>query len=395
MLSLVVAGETIEPHCGLGNYLECLAAALKDTRPKEVGALIVRKTSVKRHSVLRQMLKSVLSMRACRSLSCFRRSLLATRWAAEWALLPADAVCLLPFIAFADDGELDRYYELLCNRPLVLVIHDLHPFYYPEHFTFCPSAPERLRTRLQLLIPRAQQIVTHNQFTKNDICNRFPAANGKCRVALLPALFDPGKLDAQGGRLDDMTQLGIRPPYALWASSGTLVHKNHDRLIASWRQLLNESYDIQLVCTGTKEPRWDEIRKSIVATGLQNRVLFTGVVTNRDLMADIVRGATLAVCPTLYEGGGSGPAAESVLAEVPVCCSRIPQTEEQFAGLDGVNWFDPYSVCDITRCVREVLDDYPKAKSRAVSAAREYRHLRSWPSVARVYWDAVLASMPT
>lgn len=45
----------------------------------------------------------------------------------------------------------------------------------------------------------------------------------------------------------------------------------------------------------------------------------------------LLHNAEMVVCPTLFEGGGSAPVMEAVLADIPVACSNIPQILEQFS----------------------------------------------------------------
>jgi glycosyltransferase involved in cell wall biosynthesis len=385
--SVAVAGETLGEGCGLGHYLACLQLALdeqKGRRSIEVlgAAQPPADVPLVSHGILKRLLRPFH-----RRLAALAARPPAEAWAASWQAMGRATVCLLPHVVCNDHGALDWYYATLMRRPLVWVVHDLHPLHFPEQWQ--PEFVAAFARRCRSLALRAHTIICHNAYTKADVCERLDADPDKIVVVHLPSILPTCDSKTLPPAMETLRTHGIRQPYALWASSSTFAHKNHDRLLRAWKLLRERGLDIQLVCTGGKEPRWPAIARLIDELGLGDRVVFTGNVS-RAVLWVILLNAKLAVCPTLFEGGGSGPAAEAIASQIPVACSRIPQVLEQLAGrLDLCEWFDPLDEAAIADAVANVLADDARAHERAAHAAEIFPRLRSWEEVARVYWQAI------
>jgi glycosyltransferase involved in cell wall biosynthesis len=390
--SVAIAAETLGAGCGLGHYLACLRSAL-GSQQGEGRRIAVFDATAHTPAQAPSAAGGAAGLLA-RLLRPLRRRLAAVaarspaeEWAATWHALPGETVCLLPHVVCNDGGALDWYYATLARRPLVWVIHDLHPLHFPEQWD--AESVATFARRCQQLALRAHTIICHNEYTKADACAKLGADAGKIVVVHLPSILpacDPASLPPAAATL---RRHGIEPPYALWASSSTFAHKNHDRLLRAWRRLRDRGCDLQLVCTGGKEPRWQAIAHLIDELGLTGRVVFTGTVSREELWV-VLQNAKLAVCPTLFEGGGSGPAAEAIMSRIPVVCARIPQVVEQFAGrADLCAWFDPTDEAALADVVFDLLGHYDAAVERADRAAELFPRLRSWEEVARVYWQAI------
>lgn len=312
----------------------------------------------------------------------------APSWAEHWRSMPPEVIAIIPHVVIHDDGELDQYYTALAERPFVLVIHDLHALHYPDQWR--PRDVECMKERFGFLSARASQIIVHNEFTAQDVVKKLGVERQRITVVLLPAFFSeaafPGSSDHDLAALAD---LAIQKPYALWASSSTFGHKNHLTLLHAWRLLQDRGCKVQLVCTGSREPRWKEVKGVIEAEELESSVRLTGIVTDTELAA-IMRNTHLAICPTLFEGGGPGPAAEAVMAGIPLTLSNIPQCRELFnMRTDLCTFFDPYDPVSIADAVEEIVGRYPEAQERAAFAQKEYAVMRTQQSATAEYWHAV------
>jgi glycosyltransferase involved in cell wall biosynthesis len=390
--SVVVAAESIGEGCGLGNYLTSLRAALEEQlgghrrlRVFETSPLPRRRPLDRVQVAIRRMVHPLFHKGVP-----FKSPARNPFWDRAWRSVDARTVCLLPNVVCADEGRLDDYYAVLSARPLVLVIHDLNALHFPEQAD--PPLAETLLRRGRSLVACARRIIVHNDYTKTDVCRRLGADPAKVAVARLPSLLPKCRPEALPPAEKLLEELGIRRPYALWASSSTFGHKNHDRLLRAWRMVRERGDQIQLVCTGSKAPRWKDLERLIADLGLRDCVVFTGTLS-LEAMWVVLANAALAVCPTLFEGGGSGPVAEAIMMRVPVACARIPQIQEQLdLREDLCQWFDPLDEGAIADAVA-TLRKFPQAASdRARHAATVYPALRSWEEVARIYWEQLDAA---
>jgi glycosyltransferase involved in cell wall biosynthesis len=396
-----IACETIAGSgCGLGNYLGCLAPAMANRAgpsrslwpvPAGEAAEVPSRPPFSARvgkfvpAPLKAIIKRAIPRRAADRPPAQDPWRFAEEWVADWERVADEVICLLPHVVCIDRGRLDAYYGRLAERNPVWVIHDLHALHFPDQWDAYPGAVEMHEKRFALFAQAARRVIVHNEFTRHDAAQRLNIPPEKMDVIYLPPL-QAGRLAKRPEHAEVLANLGIRPPYALWASSSTFAHKNHERLLRCWKALADRGSRVQLVCTGGRGPRWERVSALIDDLGLAGQAIFTGPLP-LESMRIVTAGAHIAVCPTLFEGGGSGPAAEAVLHGVPVCCSRIPQLREQFDNRDDLcHWFDPLDEEDMARGVSGVLDNYPAALQHAARAADEYPRMRSWSAVAESYW---------
>ncbi len=387
--SVAIAAEAIEQGCGLGNYLASLRLALEAQLGDCRRLRVFEMPAAPPRSQLRRLRRSIRRMLH----SLFQRGVPfkpppeKPPWDQTWRTLEPRTVCLLPHLVCLDEGVLDDYYAVLAARRLVLVVHDLNPLHFPEQWD--PRSVEILLRRGRWLVESARRVIVHNEYTKADVCQRLGAHPAKVVVARLPGLLPQCRPEALPPLQATLQHLGISQPYALWASSSTFGHKNHDRLLRAWRILRERGEKIQLVCTGSRGPRWAALERLIVDLGLQNAVVFTDTLP-REVMWVVLANATMAVCPTLFEGGASGPVAEAIMARVPVACARIPQIREQLDFREDLcSWFDPLDERAIAETVATLLQNPQAALQRADHAAAVHCTLRSWEAGARGYWEVL------
>jgi glycosyltransferase involved in cell wall biosynthesis len=302
--------------------------------------------------------------------------------------MPRDVIALLPHVVIADEGELNSYYAAIAERRLVWVIHDLHGYHFPDQWRKEHLA--LMRRRFRLLSKRVTWVIVHNEFTADDVVEKLAISREKISIVGLPALISR---EEHASTIEPDTEVlarhRITQPYALWASSSTFSHKNHERLLEAWSILSDRGHGLQLVCTGARGPRWEQVSARIASLRLEDSVCFTDNISDAD-MAAILRNAHLAVCPTLFEGGGPVPAAEAVMASIPVAASDIPQVRQLFDDReDLISFFDPMRPEAIAAAVEQIVVDYETVKRRADFARSEYGRMRTWEKTAKAYWNAI------
>ncbi len=83
---------------------------------------------------------------------------------------------------------------------------------------------------------------------------------------------------------------------------------------------------MKLICTGTKSDYYPEIAEQVEQLGLEDLVLFTGLVPE-DELCWLYRNAVLVTIPTEYEAG-SFPLYEAMMQNAPVICSDVTSLPE-------------------------------------------------------------------
>jgi glycosyltransferase involved in cell wall biosynthesis len=236
--------------------------------------------------------------------------------------------------------------------PTVTTIHDLTPM-------VMPCFPRRTTFFLKLLLGRSAKssaaIITVSENSRQDIIRICGVPESKVHVvyegydrALFNAAFPEPVLLQQ--LLD---RLGINRQYILHHGA-IQPRKNLPRLIASYRQLpgRNPQLEFDLVLAGPLAWQNEEtVNAARDGSASRGKVVLTGALSDRD-MSLLVRGASLEVIPSLYEGFCL-PMVEAMACGVPTIAANTSCLPEISGGV--LRYFNPNSVEDMAACMETVL----------------------------------------
>lgn len=269
--------------------------------------------------------------------------------------------------------------------PAVCTIHDVTPITVPSH-----SAPVSALQRVLLkgCARFSRTIITSSECSKRDIVTHLNVPEEKVIV-----IHDGCDHSVFNTDPPDMTalaalhaRLGIEKPYLL--HHGTIQpRKNLKRLIEAFRLMRakNADLDFDLVLAGQLGWASNEIVNTAANRDMRGRVILAGVLDNSDL-ALLIKGASLAVVPSLYEGF-SLPMVESMACGVPTIASNTSCLPE-ISG-NALAYFDPLSVEDIAACMRTVLRDSElslRLRQKGIARVREF----TWERCARQTLNALM-----
>jgi glycosyltransferase involved in cell wall biosynthesis len=236
--------------------------------------------------------------------------------------------------------------------PTVTTIHDLTPL-------MMPCFPRRTAFFLKFLLKRAAKssaaIITVSENSRQDIIRICGVPESKVHVVYEGydrALFntvppDPVLLQPL------LARLGINRPYILHHGA-VQPRKNLPRLIAAYHQMLarNPELALDLVLAGPLAWQHEEtVRAARSDSASRGKVVLTGALNDRDLSL-LLRGASLEVIPSLYEGFCL-PMVEAMACGIPTVASNSSCLPEISGGV--LRYFDPASVEDMSRSMETVL----------------------------------------
>ncbi|MCX6526234.1 MAG: glycosyltransferase [Actinobacteria bacterium] len=164
--------------------------------------------------------------------------------------------------------------------------------------------------------------------------------------------------------------------------TGAEWRKNLDRLLQAWATLspaLRTSYPLVVQCHLQPDAREHLLARS-AELGIAAQVVFTGAVSDAELI-ELLRGASLVVFPSVYEGLGL-PILEAQACGAAVICGNNSSLKELVS--DPSARFDAESVPDIARVIERFLLD-PAARQELAATAVEKRY--QWSEVARLVAD--------
>lgn len=266
---------------------------------------------------------------------------------------------------------------LLYRKPSVVTIHDLTLSYFPGKKMRSPLHRFAYHRVLNSIVGRAKGIIAVSEHTKNDLVKLnhvdpsrvrvIYEAAGKEFLVLAPEVAEVAKKTYTDGK-----------PFILYTGVWR-DHKNLTRLIQAFATLCEDKrFHGQLVITGRQDPFYPEISQTIETLGLKNRVVLTGLVPEKDLVA-LYNAATLYVLPSLYEGFGLAPL-EAMACGTPVAASNAACIPE-ICGEGNALFFDPYDVEAIAQTLEKIWFD---PSTQATLRERGLRRVKdfSWDTLA-------------
>ena len=237
--------------------------------------------------------------------------------------------------------------------PTVCTIHDATSLLHPSSGATVQLA-QRFFLRSAAAASRA--IITVSQCSKRDLMEHLRVPENKITV-IYPG-YDKGSFNTQTPDAYELervrARLQIEHPYIL--HHGVIQpRKNLMRLIEAYRLLLanDRSLDLNLVLAGPLGWSFQEVLDAASQPKSRGRVILTGALPQHEL-ALLVKGATLVVIPSLYEGFCL-PLVEAMACGAPTIASNASCLPEVSG--HGLVYFDPLSVDDIAASMRKVIDN--------------------------------------
>jgi len=267
----------------------------------------------------------------------------------------------------------------LREPPMVCTIHDATPFVMPSQSRSMVMAQKFF---LRSAARRSRAIITVSERSKQDLverCNIPPEKvtvvyNGYDKQRFNETPPDPDKLQALRSRL------GLQRPYIL--HHGVIQpRKNLVRLIEAHQLLLLRRRDLEcdLVLAGPWGWQHERIFQAAKrCSSKRGQVVIAGMLDDDDL-ALLLKGATLAVIPSLYEGFCL-PMVEAMACGIPTVVSN----NSCFPEISGnaLVYFDPLSIEDMGDKIESVLFDSQvreRISRRGIERATEF----SWERCGR------------
>jgi glycosyltransferase involved in cell wall biosynthesis len=262
--------------------------------------------------------------------------------------------------------------------PAVCTIHDVTPITMPSHSTTVSAFQ---RVLLKGCARFSRTIITSSECSKRDIVTHLGVPEEK--VVVIHDGSDQSLFNTTSPDMPALAalraRLGIEKPYLL--HHGTIQpRKNLKRLIQAFRLMLtnNADLDFDLVLVGGRGWASDEIVNAAAESNGRGRVILAGILDDIDL-ALLIKGATLAVVPSLYEGF-SLSMVEAMACGVPTIASNTSCLPE-ISG-KALAYFDPLSIQDMAACMHAVLRDSDlslRLRQKGLDRAREF----TWERCAR------------
>lgn len=257
-----------------------------------------------------------------------------------------------------------------------VMIHDLIPFYYDEHYpeVFNKLENAYIMYRLKVSIKKADKIITGSEYSKEDILDKVPECGKKIRVindGLNDVSFKAGKniVHAAGEGKKD---------YIVAMTSG-LPHKNAKGVLKNYEAYFKKAnHPLQLAVIGIGDTSVYEEMDAEAAAHVKCYKFFKKF----DDMCRVAAGARAYLFLSYAEGFGFPPL-EAMQMGVPVVCSDRSSLPE-VVGDAGI-LVDPE---DTEAVVRALITATEEEAVREELIKKGYENIKrfSWESRTDLYW---------
>lgn len=268
-------------------------------------------------------------------------------------------------------GRLNRGLFL---RKSISWIPDFQHIHLPELF----SRGELMDRERQYeeMARRHNKLVLSSQDSLRDYQKKYP--DHMAGVYVIPFC---SALDQKAVVRNDVDRIrnryGIKGDYFIICNQ-FWVHKNHMTVFRALKQVLENGYEIRLVCTGDlhdyrNRKYIDGIRNYITEHKLQDYILLSGLVDKYDQI-QLMKGAVAIIQPSLCEGWGTGVEDAKTLGK-QILLSDIAVHHEQMD--DNCQLFEAENVIELSglmvRCWRQ--KEYPRKAYYSLKEAKKYGEL--------------------
>ncbi|MFZ9775506.1 MAG: glycosyltransferase family 4 protein [Ilumatobacteraceae bacterium] len=260
-------------------------------------------------------------------------------------------------------------------HPAVLTIHDLQYLVFPQYFSRIKL--RYLTARMPASVRRARHIAVPSAYVQRTVVERLGVPLND--VSVVRHGIEPSLGTNCTPERELRARLDLSADHVLVYPAITHPHKNHRFLLDVMAGPLRDTRT-QLVFAGGAGRAQDDVRRSVAALRLTDRVKLVGRLGDRDRDGLLAMAAAL-VFPSSYEGFGA-PVIEAMALGAPVVASNLTALPEVVgdAGyaidLDVQAWADAIS---------DAIERREMWQGRGRLRAATYRAVDSGSDLAAVY----------
>ena len=263
-----------------------------------------------------------------------------------------------------------------------IIIHDLIPFYYDEHYkgVFNRTENAYIMNRLKASIRKANRIITISEFSRQDILNRVPGCEGK--ITVINNGLNNVSYDTEGRQAGSAGQqtgsYGQEGPYMV-AMTSALPHKNAAGILRAYEAYYRKAASpLALKVIGIGDTSFYPEMDEEAAAHVQCYKFFEKF----DEMCRLAAGARAYLFLSYMEGFGFPPL-EAMQRGVPVVCSNRSSLPE-VVGDAGI-LVDPD---DMQGVAQALIQATTKEELRQELIQKGYENSKrfSWDSRTECYW---------
>jgi glycosyltransferase involved in cell wall biosynthesis len=275
----------------------------------------------------------------------------------------------------------DGYLSLRTRVPSIAVIHDLNFEHFPKDLPWLVS--RYYRRMFPRFAKKALRIATVSEYSKKDIIQRYSVENEKVDVVYngVSNHFHP---ISEAEQETTRRSFSSNKPYFLFVGSLN-PRKNLKNLFLAFDEFKkNDALGVKLIVAGARMWWTDDMRFTYENMRHHNDVIFTGRVTDTELVK-LVASALALTYVSGFEGFGI-PILEAFQCKTPVITSNVTSMPE-VAG-DAALQVNPFDISEITKALHRIATE-PEMRIELVRKGEEQCRKFSWDKSSELLWNCI------
>lgn len=276
------------------------------------------------------------------------------------------------------------YFPIFNRTKIIVTLHDVIADHNPK--LIFPNAKSKFFWKLKqnIAVRQSDLILTVSEYSKSQIKDYFKLSDSRLRVINEAARPVFKVLPRDGRMFETLEKFCLKSDDKfLLAVGGISPHKNLDGLVSAFKKLSEKHSELKLVLVGDYKDdpffsAYPSLKKQIAEANLDDKVIFTGFVSDEDL-AVLYNAATLLVFPSFEEGFGL-PAMEAMACGTPVAASDSSSLPEVLG--EAGRFFDPRNMENMTNVIGEILSDVEILNQMKTSGLNRAQNF-TWKKSAR------------
>ncbi len=262
----------------------------------------------------------------------------------------------------------------------IVTIHDLILFRYPTRKASTLSAPayflkkQAYRRVINHAVKKSEKIIAVSKHTKKDILENFKIHPEKI-IVTYEGVDSANNLPPEPSETI-LKKYGIIKPYILYVGNA-YPHKNLDRLILSFKEVVKNYSSLNLVLAGKEDYFYKRLKKFAADNHAKNMIFPDHIADNH--LPIVYREAKLYVFPSLYEGFGLPPL-EAMAEKIPVVSSNASCLPEILG--NAAYYFDPRGISEMSEAIKKVLSNEALRKKLIVEGKKQILKY-NWKKMAK------------
>lgn len=270
-----------------------------------------------------------------------------------------------------------HYLPIISGCPKVCTIHDLGYLKFSGQFKKYDFWQLKYWTAISLYI--SKYIISVSEYTKKDIVRHYPFSSKKIHIAYHG--YDKSKYNL---KVTDNLVRRVKKKYKTTDNYlifiGTLKpSKNIEGLIKAFAKIKNDHPNYRLLICGKKGWLYETIFKLSKDLNVEDRVLFTGYIDEKDKPA-LIKGARAFLMPSFWEGFGID-LLSAMAVGTPIITSNISSIPEVVG--DSAIFVDPENINDIAKAISLIIKLDTKGYNRIVEKGIRRVKGFSWEKTAK------------